>query len=155
MSDSFEMDLTADPRGQVLLKIQDMTGTITDSLNRYENSNTPVLEGFTSFDTGRNSTRVYLIMARADRILLYSVEVPSVPRNLMFSRAEADLSGYTKSTFTCLRIIVDNPDDLSYLLAQEDDSELQKMKPVVPIFGETGEDFISNNAMWLANPTIN
>lgn len=155
MSDKFEMDLTADPRGQVLLKIQDMTGEITDSMSQFESNRIPVLEGFTSYDTGRNSTRVYLVMARGNRALLYGVEVPSVPKNFMFSRKEADMSPYKRRSFKCLRVVLDHPDDISYLLANEDDSELDSLTSAYPNPGESGEDFIRRNAMWLANPTVN
>ena len=59
------------------------------------------------------------------------------------------------NAFTCMRIVMDHPDDVSYLLAQETDDEILGYKTIVPDKNETGEEFIQRNAVWLSDPIIN
>lgn len=155
MSNEFKMDLYADPRGQVLLKIHDMTTEITDSMSYTDPNYIPVFEGYTAFDTGTNSVRVYLIMSKGVRLLLYGVEVPSVPRNFMFSRSESKMYRSTINVFTCFRIIMDHPDDIGHILAGDNDNEIRSHSSLAPEKGETNEQFIQSNAVWLADPIIN
>tara|TARA_B100000886_G_scaffold53223_1_gene32746 strand:- start:2413 stop:2862 length:450 start_codon:yes stop_codon:yes gene_type:complete len=149
------MDLNNDPRGQVLLKIQDMTTSITDSFAMTDPKYIPMFEGYTAYASGEDATMVYLVLTKGTRLLLYGVRVPTIPKSLMFSRSEADLLSGNKSVFVCIRKEMDHPDDVSYILAQEDDYEIQQLDKCSPEKGQSGEDFILGNALWLCNPPIN
>ena len=155
MSEKPQMDLYTDPRGRTLLKIHDMTTEMTDRLSFTDASYVPVYEGFTAYETVHNSIRVYLVIAKGCRVLLYGVEVPSVPKGFIFSRAESKVYRKDVNAFTCMRIVMDHPDDVSYLLAQETDDEILGYKTIVPDKNETGEEFIQRNAVWLSDPIIN
>ena len=150
-----EVDLHKDPRGQALMKIHDMTTDITDGFRVTDAKYTPLFEGYTAFESSDNSNRIYLIMVRDTRALLYAVEVPSVPKKFIFSPTEAEMHSYTKATFLCFKVQMDHQDDISYLLAQDSDEELIARGTVSPEYGESGEDFIKRNALWLANPVLN
>ena len=155
MSDQFEMDLHTDPRGRLLLKIHDMTTEITDSMSYTDSSYVPVFEGYTAFETEKNSVRVYLVIAKGVRLLLYGVEVPSVPKRFMFSRTESHMFRNQKNVFSCTRIVMEHPDDIGYLLSGENDDEILSRKKLVPRKGESSEEFIQLNAIWLADPIVN
>lgn len=154
-SEMVEMDLHADPRGRVLLTIQEITNDVTDGFATTDPEYVPLYEGFTAFETEYSSTRVYLVMTKGNRVLIYGVEVPSVPSALMYSRAEADQQAFKKCVFMCIKLEVDNPDDISYLLAAEDDIPLVSMPTCSPVAGQTNEGFIESNALWLSNPVVN
>ena len=149
------MDLHADPRGRVLLKIHDMTTEVTDSMSYTDPSYVPLFEGYTAFDTGKSSVRVYLIMSKGHRLLLYGVEVASVPKKFMFSRTESKMYRFDRNVFTCYRILMEHPDDIGYILAGESDREIRTHEAIAPRKGESSESFIQRNALWLANPVIN
>ena len=155
MSDEFIMDIHADPRGRVLLKIHEITVEIVDPLSQTDLTYIPMFEGYTAFDTGSESVRVYLVMSKGERLLLYCVEVPSVPKKFIFSRTESLMYRSSKNVFTCFRITMDHPDDIGYILSGENDSEIRSNNPTSPSLGESGEDFVRRNALWLANPVVN
>jgi hypothetical protein len=155
MSDQFTMDIHTDPRGRVLLKIHDLTTEITDSLSYGDGAYTPFYEGYTAFETSKNSVRVYLVLAKGKRLLLYSVEVPAVPKRIMYSRTESTMFRKEVSVFCCIKVLMDHPDDIGHILANENDNEIRRRDKISPKSGETSEEFVQSNALWLADPVIN
>ena len=154
-SNEVGMDLQTDPRGQILLKIQDMTTEVTDGFAVTDPKYVPLFEGFTAYDTGLDSTMVYLVLTKGKRLLLYGVEVPTVPKSMIFSRYESESLRYKASRFTCVRTEMDHADDISYILAHDTDDEILRLGLCGPLPDQTNEEFILGNALWLANPTIN
>ena len=149
MDRKLELELKKDPRGRALMKIQELTTEGTDGFAATDMSYVPVYEGYTAYDAGEGYSRVYLILTKGGRVLIYSVEIPDriYPGT---SIEEVKLS-----KFGCVLMEMDSPEDLEIILSDSDDRNLARIPKTTPRLDETGKEFITSNALWLSNPTLN
>ncbi len=149
MSRKLELELKKDPRGRALMKIQELTTEVTDGFAITDAEYIPVYEGYTAYDAGDGYSRVYLILTKGTRVLLYSVEIPD---NLYH---DTGMEQVKRSKFSCVLMEMDSPEDLSVILSEDDDRNLFRIPKTTPRVDETGKEFITSNALWLSNPILN
>ena len=151
MDSKLENALKKDPKGRILLEIQEITTDVTDGFAATDVKYIPVYEGYTAYDTDMGSSRVYLIITKGTRVLIYGCETSSIPKSMI-----SPPGGTANSDkFSCLMMEMDSPEDLSVILSQDDDYELRNIPNTTPSRGESNRDFISSNAVWLSNPVLN